>query len=74
VCRVLCIGWPNLLSVTVQESWIKLLRIQSEGDVAQYGECGSPRSVMLQLSGCENTEKIVFFFRKNDWTEMVSTK
>jgi hypothetical protein len=27
----------QLLSVTVQESWIKLLRIEAEGDTAQNG-------------------------------------
>ena len=65
-------SWLQLLSVTVQESWIKLLRIQSEGDMAQYGECESLRSVLLQHPDCEDTEKIVL--RKNDSTEMISTK
>jgi hypothetical protein len=65
-------SWLQLWSVTVRVSWIKLLRIQAEGDVAQYGECENLRSVLLQLSRCENTEKIVL--RKNDSTEMISTK
>jgi hypothetical protein len=60
-------SWLQVLSVTVQESWIKLLRIQSEGDMVQYGECESLRSVLLQLPGCEDKERI-------DSMEMISTE
>ena len=49
--------WDHLSSVTVQESWIKLLRIRAEGDMAQDGERERQRIVIQQLAGCENSEK-----------------
>ena len=58
-------SWLQLLAVTVQESWIKLLRIQTEGGRAQYGKWEGLRRVILQLSGCENTEKILSQYLTN---------
>jgi hypothetical protein len=66
-------SWMQLLSVPVQESWIKLLRIQAEDGSAQYDECQSLWSAIVQVSGCENTEKKIVL-RNNDTTEMINRK